>query len=170
MHVVTRVSWRTFVGAVALAAAAWGAAGADRVEAAGVTFGGLNSQQRPIVVEVSPLRRRVTRVLWDWEGTCVLGSAGTSETPLIRRASDRTTPEVFSINRSGRWSGRYSAGPFPVGETGNTETFSYKLTGRFLAAGARMAGTIRVTYTEATAAGDLIRTCRSGLITYDLKD
>ena len=33
-----------------------------------------------------------------------------------------------------------------------------------------MAGTIRVTYTETAATGAVIRTCRTGLITYDLKD
>jgi hypothetical protein len=140
------------------------------VAAGGVVFGGLSSQDRPIVVEVTPRRARVSRVLWDWQGKCVPGPAGTPETPLVKRASDRTTPQQFAVNRLGRWGGRYIAGPFPQVATGASETYSYKLTGRFLDRGTRMAGTIRVTYTETDATGALIRTCRSGLITYNLKD
>ena len=100
----------------------------------------------------------------------MLGPAGASDTPLVKRASDRTNPQQFPISPLGRWSGRYAAGPFPQPATGVNETFSYKLTGRFLDRGTRMAGTIRVTYTETAATGAVIRVCRSGLITYDLKD
>jgi len=137
----------------------------------GVTFGGLSSQDRPIVVQVTPRRLLVSRVVWDWESrTCVPGPAGTPATPLSKRASDRTGPQRFLISRLGRWGGRYTAGPFPESATGSTETYSYKLTGRLLDRGTRMAGTIRVTYTETAATGAVIRTCRTGLITYDLRD
>jgi hypothetical protein len=144
---------------------------ADRADAAGVTFGGLSSQDRPIVVEVTPRRSRVARVVWDWFATsCVLGPAGTSATPLEKRASDRTNPQRFQVDRRGRWSGKYIAGPFPDAATGGVQTFDYKLTGRFLDRGTRMRGTIRVTYTEIDAAGSVIRTCRTGPITFNLKD
>lgn len=139
--------------------------------AGGVVFGGLSSQDRPILVEVTPRRARVSRVVWDWESkTCERGPAGTPDTSLLKRASDRTGPQRFPISRLGRWSGRYTAGPFSESTTGATETYSYRLTGRFLDRGTRMAGTIRVTYTETAANGAVIRTCRTGLITYDLKD
>lgn len=137
-------------------------------------FGGLSSQDRPIVVEVTPRRARVSRVLWDWESTtCQLGPASTADTPRVKRASDRTGPQRFPISRLGRWSGRYTAGPFPdstSAASGATEAYSYRMTGRFLDRGTRIAGTIRVTYTETAATGAIIRTCRTGLITYDLKD
>lgn len=169
MHSLTRPAWWWLAAAVALAAAA--AVGAEPAAAAGgVTFGGLSSQDRPIVVEVTPRRARVSRVVWDWQGTCVLGPAGTTETSLVKRASDRTTPQQFAVNRLGRWGGRYQAGPFPQAETGLSENYSYKLTGRFLDRGTRMAGTIRVTFTETAATGAVVRTCRSGLITFNIKD
>ena len=152
MHTVTLTSVTSVRWAVCVALAAVGilaVVGSERATAAGgVTFGGLSSQDRPIVVEVTPRRARVARVIWDWRGTCVLGPAATPETLLERRASDRTTPQQFAINRLGRWSGRYTAGPFPDAATGGTQTYAYKMTGRFLSRGTRMAGTIRVTYTE----------------------
>ncbi len=169
----TRVhhSLRWFAIAALVAVAGSAGAGADRATAVGgVTFGGLSSQDRPIVVEVTPRRGRVARVLWDWEGTCAPGPAATPDTPLVKRASDRTNPQQFRVNRLGRWGGRYTAGPFPDPATGATETYGYKLTGRFMDRGTRMAGTIRVTYTQLTATGAPIRTCRSGLITYTLRD
>ena len=91
MHSMTRPPWRWFaVAAVALTAVS--AMAAERGAAAGVTFGGLSSQDRPIVVEVTPRRARVARVVWDWHGKCVLGPGGSPDTPLDKRASDRTTP------------------------------------------------------------------------------
>lgn len=169
MHAMRCSSWRW---AVCVTAAFGGIAvlGSEHATAAGVTFGGLSSQDRPIVVEVTPRRARVARVIWDWRGTCVRGPAATPETLLERRASDRTTPQQFAINRFGRWSGRYTAGPFPDAATGGTQTYAYKMTGRFLNRGTRMAGTIRVTYTETASTGSVIRTCRTGLITFALKD
>jgi hypothetical protein len=166
-----RWRWSAFVAVAALAAVAAGGAGHASAAAGGVVFGGLSSQDRPIVVVVSPRRTRVSRVLWDWETrTCEPGPARTADTPPTKRASDRTDPQRFPISRLGRWSGSYTAGPFPEGATGVTEMYSYKLTGRFLDRGTRMAGTIRVTYTETAATGALIRTCRTGRITYDIKD
>ncbi len=122
------------------------------------------------MVEVTSRRARVARVVWDWQATCVMGPAATPATATSKRASDRTTPQQFAVNRLGRWGGRYRAGPFPRTETGIIEDSSYKMTGRFLDRGTRMAGTIRVTYTETDAVGALIRTCRTGLITFTLKD
>lgn len=168
MGVCVGRSWRVLLLVTALGFWAFGAA--ERAAAAGVTFGGLSSQDRPIVVEVTPRRARVARVVWDWEAKCVLGPAGTPATPLTKRASDRTTPQQFPINRLGRWSGKYTAGPFPQAATGLSETYDYTLRGRFLDRGTRMAGTIRVTYTETDAATAIVRTCRTGLITFTLKD
>ena len=172
MHLLAGPSWHWPVSALVLMLAPMAGVGAQHANAAGgVTFGGLSSQDRPIVVQVTPRRLRVSRVVWDWESkTCVLGPAGAPDTPLVKRASDRTGPQRFLISRLGRWGGRYTAGPFPVSATGATETYSYKLTGRFLDRGTRMAGTVRVTYTETAATGAVIRTCRTGLITYDLRD
>ena len=172
MQALVRPSRQRLGIAAAVTLAAFAAVGAETSMASGgVTFGGLSSQDRPIVVQVTPRRLLVSRVVWDWESkTCELGPAGTPETPLLKRASDRTGPQRFPISRLGRWGGRYTAGPFPESPTGPTETYSYKLTGRFLDRGTRMAGTIRVTYTETAATGAIIRTCGTGLITYDLKD
>jgi hypothetical protein len=139
------------------------------VRAAGVTFGGLSNQERPIIVRVSPQRSRVSRIIWDWQAKCVAAD-GTPATPSDHRASDDTGAQRFAINSLGRWAGRYTSPAFLEPTTGITQTYSYKMNGRLLARGTRMAGTIRVTLTEHDATGALLRTCRTGPITFNLED
>lgn len=158
------------VAVAAVTAFAWVA---PEVRAAGVTFGGQSTnsakEPRPIIVRVSPRRTRVTRVIWDWKATCVAAD-GSPATPSEHRASDDTHAQRFPIRASGRWTGTYTAGPFPDETTGITQTYAYTMKGRLRASGTRMAGTIRVTLTEHDAAGTLLRTCRTGPITFNLED
>jgi hypothetical protein len=135
--------------------------------AGGVVFGGQTSQGEPVIIVVNARRTRVARVLWEWRARCVLGPAAPAGTPLTTAWSD--VAERFAINGRGRWSGSYAAGPFPDASTGVTKRFTYRLAGAIVAAGARMTGTIRATYTETSAAG-VIRTCHSGAIAFNILD
>lgn len=155
---------------VAIAAVVAAACVPSDVRAAGVTFGGLSTnQQRPIIVRVSPQRTRVSRIIWDWKATCVAAD-GSPATQREHRASDDSRTQRFPINALGRWNGKYTAGPFPDPTTGITQTYAYKMNGRLLARGTRMAGVIRVTLTEHDAAGSVVRTCRTGPVTFNLED
>lgn len=143
---------------------------AAAVSERGVVFGGLSSQRRPIVVQVTPLRTRVVRVDWSWQAKCILGPAAPAGTSLVKSWTDTTNPLRFDLTAAGRWtSGRYTTGPFTDSATGITDAFTYKLTGRIVDGGRRMTGTIRASYEQASPAG-VIRTCVSGLITFTIRD
>lgn len=147
----------------------WAAAGdVGRGDAAGgVVFGGETSQKEPVIVVVNARRTRVARVIWDWRAPCVLGPAAPAGTPRTSAWSD--VAERFAINGRGRWSGGFAAGPFTDTVTGVSQRFTYRLAGAIVAGGARMTGTIRVTYTERSSAG-VIRTCSSGTIRFTIRD
>lgn len=140
--------------------------GAARAAAtATVIYGGLTSQKEPVIIEVNPARTRVVKVLWEWRARCTLGAAAPAGTPLTTAWSDSAAR--FPIRR-GSWSGAFTAGPFTDPATGVVQRFTYRLSGT-LRAGARMSGTIRATYAERSPAGP-IRDCRSGPITYNIRD
>lgn len=170
-----RARWGFLLSGVAAGVAAgvtWSAAGGMRghqargaTSTATVIFGGLTAQREPVIVEVNPARTRVVKVIWEWRAKCSLGPAATADTPLTTAWSD--SAQRFPV-RNGRWSGRYSAGPFTNPTTGVVQSFTYALSGAFRP-GARMAGTIRATYRESSAAG-LIRTCNSGSVGFNIRD
>lgn len=132
-------------------------------------FGGLTTVTRdPIVAVMNPARTVVTRLRWDWRGSCVAGPAATPETQL-----DVTWRDFLSgvaVDRTGRFGFTGQLGPENVPELGLTRNYLYKAVGRRV--GQTIKGSITSSFIETDAlTGGVIRECASaGPVKFQLKN
>ncbi len=131
-------------------------------------FGGRTAVQlNPIAVTMNPARTRVTRLRWDWQGTCTLGPAKRANT-----APDVYYPDLITqlpVDKLGRWGGAFGFPAQPDPATGITTSFDYKITSRRI--GTRIRGTITSSFIETdTATGGEIRRCSSGAVRFAIRD
>lgn len=129
----------------------------------GVVYAGDTTPQRnAVTIEVNAARNRVTKLVWVWDAPCTPGPAATPTTEM--RTSWTEDRGGYAINRLGAWSRTFSIGP--VGENGVFRTFQYAIRGR--RTGGRMIGTLRSLLTDRDAAGQVIRTCDSGPMRFNV--
>ena len=125
----------------------------------GVIYAGETPQFELVTAEVNPARDRVVRLVLGWSADCVPGPAATPTTGTGVGFTDFFRD--FPINKAGRWSGSLN---FQDTEGALTQEFGYKLSG--VRTSAKLTGTLQVTYLEKDAAGQIVRTCTSPLITF----
>jgi hypothetical protein len=130
-------------------------------------FAGLTAQRNPIVLTMNPVRTRVLRLRWDWDGKCTLGLAARPDTLATTYVPDEI--RAFPVDRLGRWGGTftYAPQPDPAG-TGISTAYAYKIVAR--RSGQIIKGTITASFTETDTAGGVIRDCASGAVTFQAKD
>ena len=133
------------------------------------TFAGLSSKKEPVVVKMNPARTKVIRLAWDWSGSCTLGPAATPETSTTAFVPDFLTG--FTLKKSGAWGsgGRVDTGPLPDAASGITSDYNYNVAAK--RTGNVNTGTITAGFVETnTASGQVIRTCASGPVKFNIKD
>jgi hypothetical protein len=131
-------------------------------------FGGLTTgQSNPIAVTMNPARTRVTRLRWDWQGPCALGSAKRADTETDVYYTDFVSD--LAVDKLGRFGGQISFPPQPDSATGITTSYSYRITARRV--GLTIKGTITASIIEVdTATGGEIRRCSSGPVRFSARD
>jgi hypothetical protein len=150
------VSWPTGPSASAEVAAS---SGPRTLSAAvGNTFGGTTNQGNPVFVDMNSTRRRVVRTVAALDLTCTSGAASISD-----RFFD------VPVNRRGKFSVTY--GPVTQrNDDGTTTDYSGRLSGSLNDTRTRLTGVWRLTAVDHDAAGAVIDTCDSGLVSWKAKN
>lgn len=133
-------------------------------------FGGLTVGQKNLIqVRTNALGNKISRVRWDWDGTCTAGPAAKPDTSLTAFQQDFIT-RLVTIKKNNTFdSGVISEGPFPDTQTGISRSFTTQVKG--LKVGRTLKGTVTGGFTEIdTATGQVIRNCTSGPIKFSAKD
>lgn len=130
---------------------------------AGVIYAGEHTGRTYVVIEVNPRRTQVRKLTFNWEASCEMGPAATPQTERDTGWSEYRGP--FAI-RSGKWSRTLSLGPFRDGDI--LQRFELRMSGGLV--GGWMRGSLRGKLIETNLAGDVIRTCDSGPLSYKVKD
>jgi hypothetical protein len=141
---IFRRSDRAVVGSCRTGSVRWAAS-----RRPGVIYGGVTSQQEPVVVRLNASRRRVSDLLFGWESE-------RCEPPGFFRLGDSLTN--FAL-RAGRFGDAFEQ-RFP-GEGGAERRFAYDVRGSVSRTTAR--GTLSVRLTE-TQAGGQTATCETGSV------
>jgi hypothetical protein len=128
----------------------------------GVVYAGDTTQRNAVTIEVNVARNRVTKLVWVWDAPCALGPAATPTTEP--RTSWTEYRGGYPINRLGAWHRTLTTAP--VVKSGVTQTFQHAILGR--RSGGRMIGTLRSVLTERDPAGQVIRTCDSGPMKFNV--
>ena len=129
----------------------------------GLVYAGDTTPQRNVVtIEVNVARNRVTKLVWVWDAPCTLGPAATPTTEA--RTSWTEDRGGYPINRLGAWHRTFTTAP--VVKDGVARTFQHAILGR--RSGGRMIGTLRSLLTERDPAGQVIRTCDSGPMKFNV--
>jgi hypothetical protein len=131
----------------------------------GVVYAGDTRPQRnAVTIEVNAARNRVTKLVWVWGGPCALGPAATPATEA--QTSWTEYRGGYPINRLGGWRRTFTTGPLIA--NGVYRTFRHAVVGR--RSGGRMIGTLRSLLTDRDAAGQVIRTCDSGPLRFNVAE
>jgi hypothetical protein len=139
------------------AAPSQGSSAASRAATVGVSYGGVTSQDFPVVVDVNRRRSRVVRAVIAIRLSCTAG--GFVVTP------DGYTK--LSIRR-----GKFSASFGPVtqrNDDGTTTDLEGTISGTFNSSRTRVSGTWALKFTEHDAAGAVTDTCDSGNVSWRAK-
>ena len=127
-----------------------------------VYAGDTTPQRNAVTIEVNAARNRVTKLVWVWNAPCTPGPAATQLTET--RTSWTEYRGGYPINRLGAW--RRTLTTAPVVTNGVARTFRHTIAGR--RSGGRMIGTLRSLLTERDPAGQVIRTCDSGPMRFNV--
>jgi hypothetical protein len=120
--------------------------------APGKVFGGLTSEEEPVVVRVDARRRMISDVLLTWESkTCT--------PPAFIRVPEHF--QAFPL-RSGAFTAGFSENA--AFNDGSKAVFAYDLAGRLTRTSVK--GRLHVTMTETDAAGAQTESCDSGTVTW----
>jgi hypothetical protein len=121
--------------------------------APGVIYGGVTSQDEPMVLRLNNRRKRVNDVLTVWRAPCA-ASGG------YYRAPDRFTG--FPVKSTGRFGGPFTSdSPMDVGGSRHVD---YSVLGRIIKTTAK--GTLQVKVAETDAGGAVTDTCDTGGVTW----
>ncbi len=119
----------------------------------GIIYGGVTSQDEPIVLRLNAARERVNDVILAWHGQCATSGG------FVR------SPEhfvAFGIKRTGRFGNPFES-ESPLGD-GGMSRWQYRFTGRVTPT--KASGAFQVTLSETDAAGAMTDTCDSGNLTW----
>lgn len=126
--------------------------------ATGNTYGGLTSQNIPVVVEMTANRRKVVRAVAAVDLTCTSGSGFVIPDEYTR----------LPISRKGRFSVRF--GPVTQrNDDGTTIDLEGRISGRLNSTRMRITGTWRFKATEHDGTGAVTDTCDSGAVSWNAK-
>jgi hypothetical protein len=142
----------------ASAASRHDAAAAGRAPAAGGSYGGVTSQNFPVVLETARHGRQVARAIVAIRLTCVSGA-------FI------TTPDSFqklTISKKGKFGASF--GPETLrNDDGTTTDLEGSISGRFNSSRTRATGTWTFKATDHDGAGAVTDTCDSGEVSWTAK-
>lgn len=163
---ISRV-WRAGVLTIAMLASAPLAAGAAPQHgpmltrsgvAAGVTYGGLTSQDFPVIVEVNGIRRKMVRTAIAIRLTCTSGGFITIPDSYVR----------LSISKKGKF--RTSFGPETRrNDDGTTTDIEGSVSGAFNSRRTKVSGKWSFKATDHDASGAITDTCDSGSVAWSAK-
>ncbi len=121
--------------------------------APGVVYGGVTSQDQPVVVRLNAQRKRVNDVITTWVAPCTPSEG-------FFRIPDHFVN--FAVKSTGRFGNPFSA-DFPM-DAGGKRHYDYSITGRVTKKAAK--GTLQVKISETDAAGATTDSCDSGGVTW----
>ena len=164
--VVCKVARAPRYGAIALLATAalaatavpsqgYGAAG--KAAAVGTSYGGVSSQDFPVIVDVNRRRSRVMRAVIAIRLSCTSGGVFTTADGYTK----------LSVRR-----GRFSTSFGPVtqrNDDGTTTDFEGSISGTFNSSRSKVSGTWTLKGTDHDAAGAVTDTCDSGRVNWSAK-
>lgn len=156
---VAAVAITTAVG-VPLASAHPSTDGAPARSAAtsGLVYGGVTSQDWPVVLELNRSRRRIVRADIALQLNCTSGRFARLRDRYIR----------ITVNRRRRFGASF--GPETVrNDDGTTTDFEGSIGGSLNRARSRASGTWRLKFTDHDAAGVVVDTCDSGSVRWSAK-
>jgi hypothetical protein len=143
---------------VAAAAAPEHGSTSARSAAAGVSYGGVTSQDFPVIVEVSKSRRKIVRTVIAIRLTCTAGGFATLPDSYGR----------LSVSKSGKFSTSFG----PVIERnpdGTTVDFEGTVSGAFNSGRSKVSGSWSFKATHHDAAGAITDICDSGSVSWSAK-
>jgi hypothetical protein len=130
----------------------------SRTAAAGVSYGGITSQDFPLVVETNRQRRQVVRAIIAIRLTCATGGFMTVPDGYVRLA----------MSKKGKFSASF--GPQTMrNDDGTTLDFQGRISGAFNTSRTRVSGVWSYTATIHDTAGAVTDTCDSGNVTWSAK-
>jgi hypothetical protein len=141
----------------ATAAPSDGSSAASRAATVGTSYGGVTSQDFPVVVDVNRRRSRVVRAVIAIRLSCTAGGFN-------------TTPDGYTGLAIRR--GKFSASFGPVTQRnpdGTTSDFEGTMSGIFNSSRTKVSGTWTLKATEHDAAGAVTDTCDSGSVSWSAK-
>lgn len=166
VHGVSRVRLGAVLAAAFLCSSAQTAASAPQqapahgrtAAAVGVIYGGITSQQFPVVLQVSKSRRQIVSAIIGIRAICTSGSAFTAPDGYRR----------LSISRKGKFSASF--GPDTIRhDDGTTTDLEGSIRGTFNAARTRASGKWRFKGTDHDGTGAVTDTCDSGSVSWRAK-
>jgi hypothetical protein len=119
--------------------------------APGIVYGGVTSQNEPMVVRLNARRQRVNDVITTWVAPCTQGFFRVPEHFVN-----------FAVKSTGRFGNPFSA-DFPM-DAGGNRRYAYSITGRVTKAAAK--GTLQVKVSETDANGATTDGCDTGGVTW----
>jgi len=139
------------------AAPSQGSSAASRAATIGRSYGGVTSQDFPVVVDVNRRRTRVVRAIIAISTSCTAGGIAIFPDGYTR----------LSIRR-----GKFSSSFGPVTQRnpdGTTTDFEGSMSGTFNSSRTKVSGTWAFKATEHDAAGAITNTCDSGSVSWNAK-